>query len=157
MEIELKCTLCNNYYKSKSGLYKHVKSQHSYYNINNRSTTNINLPCSYCKKVFKHRQSRWRHEQSCQSKNEPNLLDKVNELSEKVKALETKPSIINNTTNNTTNIQYIINAPGTENLNHLTIENQREIMKKGLNSLIYLIELLNFNKEIPENHSYCVT
>ena len=30
-------------------------------------------------------------------------------------------------------------------------------MDKGLNSLIYLIELVNFNKSVPKNHSYCVT
>ena len=30
-------------------------------------------------------------------------------------------------------------------------------MNKGLNSLTHLIELVNFNKKIPENHSYCVT
>ncbi len=30
-------------------------------------------------------------------------------------------------------------------------------MQKGLNSLTYLIQVNNFNKDIPENHSYCVT
>ena len=31
------------------------------------------------------------------------------------------------------------------------------IMNKGLQSLIYLIKMTNFDKNLPENHSYCVT
>ena len=87
------------------------------------------------------------------------MADKVQQLTEKIKELETKPlNITNNTTNNTTNnIQLIIRPPGTESIEHLSVNQQREIMQKGLNSLTYLIEINNFNKDMPENHSYCVT
>ena len=57
--------------------------------------------------------------------------------------------VINNTTNNTTNIQYIINSPTLSSIDHLSFELQKDILDKGLNSLIYLIELVNFNKSVP--------
>ena len=60
----------------------------------------------------------------------------------------------NNTTNN---IQYIINSPTASSIGHLTFELQKDILDKGLNSLVYLIEMINFNELVPENHSYCVT
>jgi hypothetical protein len=37
-------------------------------------------------------------------------------------------------------------------MNHLTFELQKEVLDKGLNSLVCLIELINFNKSVPENH-----
>ncbi len=82
------------------------------------------------------------------------------EIQEEIKDIKSKPHIINNyTTNNTLNEKKIVIncAPGQESISHLTIDQQREIMNKGLNSLMFLIRLTNFNKEIPENQSYCVT
>jgi len=68
-------------------------------------------------------------------------------------------NITNNTTNNNTtnNIQYIINPPTASSISHLTFELQTDILDKELNSLTHLIEQVNFNNSIPENHSYCVT
>ena len=40
---------------------------------------------------------------------------------------------------------------------HLTHEKRTEILDKGLNSLLCLIEYINFDKSVPENHSYCIT
>ena len=42
-------------------------------------------------------------------------------------------------------------------IEHLTFEAQKGVLDKGLNSLVYLVELINFDKSVPENHSYCVT
>jgi hypothetical protein len=42
--------------------------------------------------------------------------------------LKEKPNIINNTTN----IQYILKQPGTESIDHLSTEKQREIMQKKI-------------------------
>jgi hypothetical protein len=71
-----------------------------------------------------------------------------------------KPSVINNyTTNNTLNDKKIIinHTPGSESIAHLSVEQQRGIMTKGLSSLMYLIQTTNFDKDTPEYHSYCVT
>lgn len=188
METNYKCDKCTQEYKTKNGLQKHIRQKHP----NNKDIVDKAFNCKYCSKNFKHRQSCWFHEQKCKNDNSETLLEKYNELSEKIKVLESKPasssSIINANNNNSHNnvavTQYIINAPGTETweikilciftsqpylikkihiffdnetISHLTLDKQREIMQKGLNSLTHLIELNNFNKNIPENHSYCVT
>lgn len=99
------------------------------------------------------------HEKKCKETNNKSLEEKVKQLSKDIKELKAKPNITNNnTTNNTTNnIQYIINSPTASSTNHLTFELQKEVLDKGLNSLVCLIELINFNKSVPENHSYCIT
>jgi hypothetical protein len=150
------CKLCNDKkFETASGLWKHNNKHHKSNEINKNKI----YYCTYCNKEYKHNQTKWTHEKKCKNIHNISLVDKVQQLTEKIKELETKPcNTINNTTNNTTNnIQIIINQPGSESIEHLSVNQQREIMQKGLNSLTYLIKLNNFNKEIPENHSYCVT
>jgi hypothetical protein len=153
------CKLCNDKeFMSVSGLWKHNNKHHKSKEINKDKI----YYCSYCNKEYKHYQNKWTHEKKCKNIHNVSLVDKVQQLTDKIKELETKPrNTINNTTNNTNNttnnIQIIINQPGSESIEHLSVNQQREIMQKGLNSLTYLIKLNNFNKETPENHSYCVT
>lgn len=152
-----KCTECFFTYKTQGGLIKHQQKKHP--KIQNKS-----LMCSYCNAEFAHRQSKWRHEQKCKLSNEFTIEEKFQKLTNEINELKkqkatTKPQNITNniTNNNTNNIQYVINPIGKESMEHLTIDKQREIMQKGLNSLTYLIESINFNENVPENHSYCVT
>lgn len=160
------CDQCEMFYKSNSGLWKHKQKNHNNVQVqNNNLNNNHNYKCKYCSKPFSLRQNKWTHEQSCKNKNDyQNLADQVKTLTEKVNEIKTVPptNIFNNyTTNNTLNDnkkQFIINsAPGFESIAHLTIHEQKAIMDKGLDSLMYLIKITNFNKDMPENHSYCVT
>ena len=162
MSTNFSCKLCNKEYKTNTGLWLHNKKYHS---DPNKIVVPININvCRYCHGEYACKQSRWKHEQKCKITTETknSLEEQVKILNEKVQILEQKPnSITNNTTNNNitnnTNIQYVINAPTASSINHLTFEHQKNILNKGLNSLTYLIENVNFNKSIPENHSYCVT
>ena len=43
-------------------------------------------------------------------------------------------------------IKYIINAPSNSSIKHISYKMQKDILDKGLDSLVYLIELVNFNK-----------
>ncbi len=148
------CEICKLNYKTRGGLLKHIRINHKTEEI---KATKDNK-CMHCNKNFKHRQSKWRHEKDCKNIKQNSLEDKVNQLTIKIKELELKPVVINNNTLNTTHInQYIISPPGNESIANISIEKQREIMQKGLNSLTHLIEYINFNKTLPENHSYCVT
>jgi hypothetical protein len=151
------CAICNLIYKTRNGLFKHKKKYHQ----SNDDQTPKNYICKYCSKGYNTRQSKWMHEQKCKITTEEknSLEEQVKLLNVKVQILEQKPnSVTNNTTNNNiTNIQYVINAPTASSINHLTFDHQKNILNKGLNSLTYLIENVNFNKSIPENHSYCVT
>jgi hypothetical protein len=147
----IKCDFCGFEYKTKNGLLKHLKNIHKTQELQLDDCLQYN--CQYCGKLFKHRQTRWTHEQKCKLKNKNPLTEQIKTLSNEIKELKAKPNIINNTTN----IQYIIKQPGTESIEHLSTDKQREIMQKGLNSLTYLIEINNFSKDYPENHTYCVT
>ncbi len=177
-DFKYRCDICNLNYKTKSGYWKHNQKNHQ--NISLPEQKVIQIPkivdkneseykCKFCNKNFNLRQNKWTHEQSCKYKNNyNNLIEQVKNLTDKVneiKEIKSQPptSIVNNytTNNNTLNDnkkQIIINcAPGFESIAHLTINEQKAIMDKGLDSLMYLIKITNFNKDMPENHSYCVT
>ncbi len=148
MNNKYSCDKCDLVYQTQCGLKKHIKLKH-------QTVETKQYKCKYCDAPFGYRQSKWLHEQKCKTINEIPLAEEVKNLKAELKELKAKPSsIINNTTNN---IQYVLKSPGSESIDHLTTEKQREIMQKGLNSLTYLIEVNNFNKDIPENHTYCVT
>jgi hypothetical protein len=150
--MEYFCKVCNKQYKSRVGLWKHANTKHQ--NDTEKNSNN----CIYCKKSFSCRQSKWRHEKTCiHSSFGNNLLEDINEIKQKLDNLESKPNIINyNTTNNTQNI-IITASPGFESIDNFSTTEKKLIMNKGLASLMYLIEKTNFNKNLPENHSYCVT
>jgi hypothetical protein len=152
MDKKYSCDKCDLKYQTLCGLKKHIKSKH-------QNTETKQYKCKYCDASFGYRQSKWLHEQKCKTINQIPLAEEVKNLKAEIKELKAKPSsIINNTTNNTTNnIQIVMKQPGTESIEHLTTEKQREIMQKGLNSLTCLIEKTNFDKGVPENHTYCVT
>ncbi len=153
------CKNCNKVYKSRVGLWKHYK-------ICIPKEEEKKYDCSFCNKLFSCRQSRWVHQKTCQNKNNQIIEAEsatVTELKNKIKILESKPTIQNNiindnkVINNYTQNIVISSSPGFEAIDHLTTQQKKFIMNKGLSSLMYLIETTNFNKSKPENHSYCVT
>ena len=155
------CEQCRMNYKSYMGLWRHNKKHHD-------ETTQYNKNgCKYCGKELSCRQNKWRHEYKCKLVNNQTLEEQVKKLSNDLDEIKTKQNNTitttnsnnsNNNSNNTTNnIQLVINSPTESSIEHLSLEMQKEILDEGLNSLIRLIELINFNKSAPENHSYCVT
>lgn len=140
--------------------------------------------CKSCNKVLSNSQSRWRHEKTCKikkiSENENTMLkQKIDNLEKKIEKLEysiVKSAPSNNTNNahshnktinnnknlGTVNNAKVINnninivAPGNEK-NDLTKEEIISIFERQLTSVIRYIELTNFNKNRPMNHSFCVT
>jgi hypothetical protein len=167
--MEYFCKKCNKQYASYQSLWNHKNTFHV---LNEKGKKEKEHICKFCYKEFNNRQTKWRHEKTCNHHNETSeLKNKIEKIEKDMEKLKTEPKIIaggvcvpfgtitnNNTTNNTTNnIQYIINSPTESCTSHLTFEDQKDILDKGLNSLGYLIEMINFNKSVPENHSYCVT
>ncbi len=156
--IEYKCETCNKQYKTQSGLWKHNDTYHK------KTETKVanGFECRKCHKQFNSQPTRWRHEDKCLADTTDDKIVKLESEIDKLKTQLTKisdnPKVINNY-NNTQNNNNIVIAkpPGLETIDHLTIEQKRFIMNKGLSSLMYLIETTNFDKSIPENHSYCVT
>ncbi len=156
VKIEFKCETCNKQYKTQSGLWKHNDTYHKKQEIK----PTIKFKCRKCHKEFNSQPTRWRHEEKCLADTTDNKIVKLEQEIDKLKTqitnISDKPKVINNYTQNNNNI-VIANPPGSETIDHLTIEQKRFIMNKGLSSLMYLIETTNFNKSTPENHSYCVT
>jgi hypothetical protein len=168
--MTLICNICKNKeFKTESGLWKHNNNYHNTIKKKTKSEEPQTYKCEYCDKIFGYYQSRWRHEQKCKPVHQIPLVEKVQKLEAEISELKAnkviKPdNITNNTTNNTTNnnnitnnIQLIVNPLGTESISHLSLEKQKEILNAGPNGLLKLIEYINFNKNIPENHTYCIT
>jgi len=143
--------------------------------------------CKYCKKEFSTPQNKWKHEnRACKQKNSI-LTDnnKINELENKINELkniitsqqiipfnqskntnshnsQTNNGTINNTLNNKTqnntinNNTVTINKIGNEAIKFRT-KDIKMIANDGMNGPITCARQLNFNKNNPENHSYCIT
>ncbi len=168
-----KCEVCNKYYSSYQSLWIHSKKYHgegSDQNLNG----NIGVDCSYCKKNFASRQSRWRHEKVCTIKNSEieiykktmsELIKKQEEMTKQLDLLKSSPNkIINynttvNTLNNNTGNMKSFNLcnPGEENSNLLTLDEKKFILSQGMNSIISMVDILNFNERLPEHHNFYVS
>ena len=144
-----------------------------------------NYRCKYCNKSYNIQQSRWKHEQSCNNK--INLLEENIKLKQENELLKKNNQLVplnntNNSHNNTKNINNINNGTsninnGTSNVNNTVNNNNntvtinkigtepivfkakdiKMIANDGMNGPITCARQLNFNKNKPQNHSYCIT
>ena len=170
--IVFSCNICNKTYKDSSGLWKHNKNKHT---INSQSLTQkslINsddLSCTYCDKIYSRNDSLKRHLLHCREKTkkeheEKIYLQQIEILTKKIESIErktvtkTKNSIIINNNNcNNDNRKLIICNPGDENISQLTDYEKKYIKSQGLNSIITLVDQLNFNERLPQNHNFYVS
>jgi hypothetical protein len=156
--LEFYCNICNLEYKTQSGLWKHNNIHHT--NLNDDIIEKKHL-CKYCEKELCNRQSRWRHEtQSCTKNPEINTTNNAQTINNVDAQNYTQNNIQtqNNTNihnNNTINITF--NKLGNEDISILTQDEIEEIINNGLNSIIKLIEFINFNNAHPQNHTFCTT
>jgi hypothetical protein len=178
------CNICNKEYSTYNTLWVHNKKFHSINPIKKQSFDNhspiknnhlqnngcdTTKQCKFCNKVFSHYNNKWRHEKSCKNdkiielKLENNKLKKELEIKNNIKTIN--KNNYNNTTNNnqinngiinnTNNI--IINQIGYESVEDMQLNNILKILDSGNNMPINCIKNLNFNKDLPENHSFCAT
>lgn len=156
---EFYCNICNINFKTNSGLWKHNKKHQPENELNKKHI------CKYCEKELSNRHSRWRHENNTCTKN-PEIHPEINTINtaqtiNNVDAQNYTQNNIqtqNNTNihnNNTINITF--NKLGNEDISILTQEEIEEIIDNGLNSIIKLIEFINFNNAHPQNHTFCTT
>lgn len=143
-----RCNICNKNYANKSTLRNHNKKFHIIPVENNAIKT---YNCRLCCKLYNTSNSRWKHEKVCKAKKEANTNNIQN-----IEANSTQNIDGNNNSNNTVN-HITINNFGHETVDKLTKKQIKELANMKLNAYIGIIELLNFNKDLPENHSFCVT
>jgi hypothetical protein len=161
------CLICNKEYNSYMGLWKHKKTKHD----ENKNTIKKeiekkeinNKNCKYCNKEFSDRSNRWRHENTiCKLKFENTNNSTINNTNNLTANNNSNSNIVQNniqTQNNiqNQNIHITINQLGCEDISILNQDNIEEIINQGLDCIIKLIELINFNKDHPQNHSFCST
>lgn len=159
------CEKCNLEFKTYNGFWKHNKNKHTAGQSD--STVNNRYKCDYCVRVYKHKQSKWSHEKTCKILNtkidfeflHKELVEVKNELDR----VKNKPATIINNKNinkgtiNRGPVYNFLTKPGEENINVLTEKEIEFIMDQEMNCLITLVELVNFNENHPENHSFCNT
>jgi hypothetical protein len=166
----------NKKYHSKISIKSQPKSQHvdieskpkvsQNGNIKDNKNKN-NYSCEHCGKIYKHKQSKYRHQKICNNKNKHQELEtEINNLKNKIANLETKNvtkiiknynngNIINN--NNSNNCGISISKAGNENVEKLDYNEISKIFDLEISSVIKLIELINFDENKPQYHSFCST
>ena len=180
------CKICNKILSSYQSVWRHTKTLHSSQcspnvvscnpivipTIQNeilnslQENNNNKYKCKNCDKTYNLRQSKYRHQLKCS--NNMSVIDKKIEekVEEKLKLLQSNTKLITNTNSHNNNnnkinngiINHItINKVGDEKYLNLSDENIKLIFSKEIESVFTFVELLNFNKELPENHNHCVT
>ena len=173
------CNICNKVYKTAKSLWNHNHKYHDkpddkhdkHYDKHDKHYDLKSYKCEICNKVFKHYQSRWRHQQLCErqinekiennkNQNEIELIKKEIENLKKKSFGNTTINNIKNINKNITNngiINFSMNKTGFESLEILSGKEIEYILNQEMNSIISLIEFLNFNEAHPENHTFCTT
>nr|QBK89062.1 MAG: uncharacterized protein LCMiAC02_01550 [Mimivirus LCMiAC02] len=137
--------------------------------------------CEYCEKMFTRRDTLVRHKKKyckVRKENDENMTKLLNKLVMQMKNIEHEnkklrtdvSKIKGNTTNstthsnshntntntqNTTNVQNNINllSFGKDNMENISDEEIKKILKRGFKSIQLLVKKTNFNPDIPENHN----
>jgi len=151
--------------------------------VNNIPTNEVKYSCKKCNKIFNCRQGRYQHEKRCNvietnemiikklkeenemlkknnqiipSNNTTNSHNNTNNINNGTSNINNGTSNVNNTVNNNHNNTVTINKIGTEPIVFKT-KDIKKIANDGMNGPITCARQLNFNKNKPQNHSYCIT
>lgn len=142
------CQRCNKCFNRKNNLERHL----------NNKTTCIPVGitkghiCNYCDKTFSRSDSLKRHQN-----NKNTSCYVLKNIRKEVQIQQRTPTIINNVNNviNVINVQIV--NPGEEKIDHLTNDKLLNILdqeySKGVRELMRLVY---FNKDVPENHHWCI-
>lgn len=177
------CEQCNKIYKSRVGLWKHNQTYHKTIDINKNDQeivididTDIKeYNCIQCNKKYTNKYSKYKHQIKCKINNNNQIEkiklefnDEINKLKSELDVIKNKPATVTNIkninninkgviNNNKGPVYNFLSKPGEENLGILSEKEIESILEQEMNCLVYMVELLNFNEKIPENHSFCTT
>jgi hypothetical protein len=164
------CPICDRIYETYVGMWRHKKDKHTHKQENKKQNNIIidntkYFKCKYCNKELSDRHCLWRHENKTCKKNPDFKKENTTTNNSNTYNISQNEnvSVIQNQTNNNTNnnivnnITFQFNSLGNENIMELTDEQREQVIKDGLNSLLTLIKYLNFNKDLPQNHTFCNT
>jgi len=172
--MEFRCKRCNKEYSSYQSLWNHNKKFHTERSEKVQNSVNFGpkksifgplksekiYMCRFCEKIYDKKNSRWSHEQKCKNNK---LVILENENRELKKQQNYNNQIVNNNQHinngiiNTHNNNIVINQIGRESIDCLPLQDILKILSDGNNMPITCIKKVNFNKNLPENHSFCTT
>jgi hypothetical protein len=181
-----RCDRCNKTLSCYTSLWRHKQIHLKKDNINKKNTgitcdtssitrdtsknidklNEIKYNCKYCNRIFNNRNNKWKHEKICKHNETMSELEKlkIENMKQQIEINKLKNININNGSinngsinNGTINNNIIINQIGKEPINCLPLKDILKIVRDGNNGPITCIQKLNFNKNIPENHSFCTT
>ena len=175
--MEYNCKICKRNYSSYQSLWIHNKKYHNPQNphtgVNHpQKSSSVQPPnntdkltCNICSKIFSRIDNLKRHQLKCKKNKFDKYDQELDILKQKINKLENKSENkikINNINKNKINGNMIntnitINKTGAENINLLNYEDVSIIFDNEISSVIKLIELVNFNENAPDNHSFCST
>ena len=164
------CRRCGYSTKYKGDLKKHLEKKKVCVVVNEDVSIDILIVELYakednkykckCGKSYSHQSGLSAHKRNCKFEESKvdlsSMAREIEQLKEKIKELEEKPSVINNiTTNNNDNKvinnTLVINDFGKENIDYITEAFVRTCLKQQDIGVIKLTEKIHFNDKHPEN------
>ena len=143
----LQCYYCNKEFSNTSNKSRHIKICKEIY-LNIQLIETDKYKCDICNKGFNCKTSIYRHREVCKE---------TEELS-KTTNIVINNNITNNNITNNNNIvinNITINKLGEENIDSINKNDILNLFDKEFLSIIKFIELIYFNKKLPENHIFC--
>lgn len=155
MDNAITCDKCSKMYSSLITYNNHIR-------LNRCKIKTNEIICNYCDKIFKSKQWRQKHEIKCKTTHDgeiKKLNDKIIELERMVKLSQpsTTNNIVNNNIVNNTQVNYFINNYGDEDVSRITKRDFLRIFKTRKMSIPKVIEMIHFNKDLPQNHNVYIS
>jgi hypothetical protein len=165
---------------STSQSTKHIQTETKHIQNNAKIEPLDKSICEYCKKTLSNSQSRWRHQKICKEKARIDkeqedkmtlkqelakikkdlkleLEIKFNKLNKKSANKIINYNVSNNVSNVNSNNTLSLCKLGGENVDLLTKDERKNILSQNKNSIVSLVEHLNFNQRLPQNHIFYVS
>jgi hypothetical protein len=163
--LDYKCQYCLKYFTRQDSLKKHIKiickKKKEINEINLIKLKELELKeleLNNYKELKKLELKDNKELKKIELKDNKELKEKELELKEKelnYKINKKQNNIINNTNNITCNINIV--AFGSENLEDIPVEKIKSFINRGFMSVVQMVNYLNCNKDLPENHNIYIS
>lgn len=161
--MEFACSICAYTSNKKENVIKHFNRRKSCgAGVKEIVEIPVEIKCHYCNKDFSsvanlkyHIKNNCKHKDSAKDKEIKELKEQLKESREKVRELEKRPTVVNNTYNT-----LVINNYCDTSLNKLQDKDINRIIEDSdepHNIIPRLIKEVHFNPDIPENHNIYIS
>ena len=163
---EFKCNKCNKVFQNNTFLSRHLnrKTPCALNEIPVITIDNVENRCQFCNKTYSSKSNLNKHQKSCNTASNPQamqrLMDMVLDLTQEVKELKGKQPAINNTLNQTLNVQQnlYMNVTfcsfGNEDFSKLDSTKVMQLLRGQVKDFMSkMIEYIHTDPDHPELHN----